>query len=145
MLNKYFLTAAVFALCAMPAMAADECGATPIPPVVPTAADFGGKTTDAVHQLLLDTLKNIKVYQTTLQPYYDCLERQNKTNNDEVAKAKAKADDAKVATLNQILADTQVVYKKAVASEQDVAKQFNTLHEEYCKLGTGLKGCAAPK
>ena len=144
MLKKICLTTAILAVVAMPAFAAETCGSTPIPPAVPVAGDLAGKLADDAHALVLDTLKNIKIYQSSLVPYYDCLDRQAKSAQDEMAAAQAKADDGKVTALKQSILDVATVYDKTRASEVQVANEFNTLHVAYCALGTGLKGCAKP-
>jgi hypothetical protein len=149
MLRKVCLTAAVFALAAMPALAASECGVQPIAPEIPSASVLNGKTPDAAHAVVLDVLKNVKLFQTSVGPYYDCLDRQVKQATDAIdaakAKAKGKPDESTIAALKQQIDEATVTYSKTHDIEVRVASEYNVLHDAYCKLGPNLKGCPPTK
>ena len=141
MLNRVCLAAAVAAFVAAPAFAADMCGASPVAPAIPGVGDIAGKTPDDAHKVALDALKNVKIYQAALQPFYDCVEKQSADNKKAAADAQDKNDKAKLAEMQDAEAKLQKNYQQTVATEKQVVSDYMTLHDAYCKMGDGLTGC----
>jgi hypothetical protein len=145
MLNRVCLAAAVAVFVAAPAFAADMCGSTPVAPAIPGAADLTGKTTDDAHKVALDALKNVKIFQASLQPFYNCIETQSTANKTALTDAQSKSDKAKVAELQDAEATLQKNYQATLATEKLVVGDYMTLHDAYCKMGDGLAGCPKKK
>ena len=145
MLKRILVAAAVAALTAGPAMAGHVCGLAPVAPVVPNASDIAGKTPDEAHKVILDVLKVVKIWQSALQPFYNCVEQQVIKDKADMADAKDKKDTAKMAAIVDAAAALNKEYQSEVETEKQVAADFQSLHDSYCKMGPDLVGCVAPK
>jgi hypothetical protein len=145
MLKSVFLAATVAVFAAVPAFAVDACGSGPVAPAIPTVSDISGKTPEDAHTIKLDALKNVRIYQAALQPYYNCVETKTTQSNTAIAEAKKKNDNAKVAALQDDAATLQKNYQQTLATEKQVVADYMALHEGYCKMGVGLAGCPKPK
>jgi len=145
MLKRVFVAAAVAALTAGPAMADHVCGIAPVAPVIAGASDIAGKTPDDAHKVSSEAFKLVKIYQTALQPFYNCVEQQVIANNKAMADAKEKRDQAKIASVEVAAADLDKDYKSAVNTEKQVVADYMSLHDNYCKMGENLAGCAPAK
>jgi len=144
MLKRVCMAAAVLALAAAPAFAADVCGPSPVAPLVPGVNDIKGKAPEDAHKVASDTFKQVKIYQNALQPFYSCVEQQVNAQKAAMDEAKQKNDSAKLASLQQDAADLDKKYQGALATEKQVVADYMALHNAYCAMGTGLVGCAAP-
>ena len=131
----------VLLLTAAPALA-QSCGTAPIAPAIPSTSDVSGKTPDDAHKMALDALHAVKAYQGTLGTYRECLLSQ--TNAQKQALADAKGDKQKSADAQQKITDLQKQYDQTVDTETQVVADYSKLHDAYCKMGSGLTGCAAP-
>jgi hypothetical protein len=141
---KSICLAGVLLATAAPALA-QSCGSAPIAPAIPGASDLSGKTTDDAHKYVLDVLKSVKGYQQNLGTYRTCLKAQEDMQLAALNDAKTSGDKTKIAAAKDQAQSTIDLENKTIDSEQQVATDFNRLHEAYCKMGTGLAGCAAPK
>lgn len=143
MLKSVVLCAAVLSAVAIPA-AAEECGAIPVAPAFPKSTDLAKKTIEDARKDVFDSYHLVKVYQSQLSSFRNCLLRLTKTDQDEIAAAKA--DDPKVASAKQRIAERQAIYDKTLDGEQSIATEFNTLRVEHCKRGdTDTKVCPQKK
>ena len=142
MLKRVCMAAAVLALATAPAFAADMCGASPVAPLIPGAADLQGKTPEDAHKVASDAFKLVKIYQTALQPFYSCVEQQTASLKKDIDDATQKKDQAKIASLQQSAADLDKKYQSTVGTEKQVVADYMALHNSYCAMGTGLAGCA---
>ena len=145
MLKRVLVAAAVAALTAAPAMADHVCGAAPVAPAVPGASDIAGKTPDEAHKIAGDAFKLVKIYQSALQPFYNCVEQQVIKNKKDMADAKDKRDQAKIAAIEVAATDLDKDYQGTVGTEKQVVADYMSLHENYCKMGPDLVGCVVPK
>jgi hypothetical protein len=145
MLKKVCLTAAVLALTAMPTLAADECGATPIAPAFPLASELAQKPVEAARKDVVDSYHLVKTYQAALGTYRACLLRLTKGDEDAIAAAQDKKDDAAVKAAQQRIADRQSAYDKTVDSETQIVTDFNTLRLAHCQRDTDPKICPQKK
>ncbi|MDR3527787.1 MAG: hypothetical protein P4L57_10935 [Rhizomicrobium sp.] len=139
---KSVLLIGAVAMMAGTALADTNCGTAPLAPVVVSAADLAGKTTDDAHTAVLGALKSVKAYQATLSTFRECLVTQ--TTAQKTALAAAKDDKAKKVVQEQIDA-IQAAYDKTVDTETAVVTDYSNAHTAYCKMGDGLAGCAKPK
>jgi len=144
MLKRVCMAAAVLALATAPALAADVCGPSPVAPLVPGVNDIKGKTPDDAHKVASDTFKQVKIYQTALQPFYSCIEQQVSSQKTAMDEAKQKNDSAKMASLQQDAADLNKKYQSTLATEKQVVADYMSLHNAYCAMGPNLTGCVAP-
>ncbi len=145
MLKHVCLTAAVMAVVAGPAFAAGTCGTQPFAPEFKTASELNAMPVDAARKTVLDSYHNVKTYQASLKSYRDCLLQLTKTDEDDIAAAKAKADQSTIDAINQRIAARQADYDKTIDAEQKVATDFNTLHTAHCTRDTDAKICPQPK
>lgn len=147
MLKKLCLSAAVLAVVAMPAFAADECGPLPTAPAFQKPTDLAKKSIEDARKDVVDSYHLVKVYQSQLAPFRSCLERLSKDDQAVIEAAKAKPEDAsKGEAAKARIAARQTMYDKTVDSEQTIASDFNTLRVEHCKRGdTDAKVCPQPK
>jgi hypothetical protein len=145
MLKRVFMAVAVAALTAAPALAEDVCGAAPVAPVVPGAADIAGKTPEDAHKVSSEAFKLVRIYQSALQPFYNCVEQQVIAGNTAIAEAKEKKDRAKIAALESAAADLNKDYQGTLATEKQVVADYMSLHDNYCKMGENLAGCVPAK
>jgi len=86
-------------------------------------------------------LKDVKSYQGALQPFYNCVETQNQANAAALADAKSKSDKAKADQIQDASDALTKSYDKTVSTEKQVVADYMKLHDAYCALGDGLKGC----
>jgi hypothetical protein len=126
---------------ASPALAEQSCGSSPIAPAISGAAELSGKSIDDAHTVVLAALKNVKAYQGTLSSFRECLTTQANAQKAVVAEAKSKGDKAKIDAAQQQMQIMQAAYDKTVDTETQVVTDYSGLHDAYCKLGDGLKGC----
>ena len=145
MLKRVFVAAAVAALTAGPAMADHVCGIAPVAPVIAGASDIAGKTPDDAHKVSSEAFKLVKIYQAALQPFYNCVEQQVIANKKAMADAKEKRDQAKIASIEVAATDLDKDYQSAVNTEKQVVADYMSLHDNYCKMGENLVGCAPTK
>lgn len=143
MLKSICLAGVLFAMAA-PAMA-QSCGSAPIAPAIPGAGDLSGKAPDDAHKFVLDVLKSVKSYQQNLGAFRTCLKAQEDMQLAALNDAKTAGDKTKIAAAQDQAQATIDATNKTIDSEQQVAADFNQLHQAYCAMGTGLAGCAAPK
>lgn len=144
MLKSVVLCAAVLSAVAMPAFAAEECGAIPVAPAFPKSTDLAKKPIEDARKDVFDSYHLVKVYQSQLSSFRTCQLRLTKADQDEIAAAKP--DDAKIAGAKQRIAERQAIYDKTLDGEQSIATEFNTLRVEHCKRGdTDTKVCPQKK
>ena len=142
MLKSVCLIAAALVI-AGPALADSTCGSAKPAPFIPGASALSGLTTDQAHEKVLAVLKDIRDWQGDIDKvYYDCLDKQAVVQK--AALASAKDDSAKKAA-SEAIEDIQKNYDSTHKVEVELASEFKTLHDAYCAMGDGLKGCAAPK
>jgi hypothetical protein len=141
MLNRVCLAAAILAVVATPAFAADECGNAPIAPAMPTANDLSGMTVEAARAEVLNAYHQIKTYQAALVPFRACLKAQSASNKAALAEAQGKGDKAKIDTIQQALDRLQKVYDGTVDTETQVVNEFNAAHVAHCARDTDPNIC----
>ena len=142
MLKSICFAGALLSLCAVPALAAMDCGSAPIAPAIPGVNDIAGKTAEDAHQVALSALKSVKHYQGTLASFRECLKTQTGNAQAALKEAKAKGEKDKVAEVQAQIDGMQSAWDKTVDTETKVVKEYMDLHDGYCKMGTGLPGCA---
>lgn len=146
MLKNVCVAAAMAAAMSVPALAGNECGPTPIPPVFPAIAEVTAKPIDAGRQAVVDAYHQVKVYQSALQSFRSCLTITSKKDGAELAEAQGKNEDAKVKRLQDEMADMQALYDGTLAGEQQMASEFNALRMAHCGRGdTNPKICPPAK
>jgi hypothetical protein len=146
MMKRVCLTAAVMAMAALPAFAAEECGPIPIAPAFPTVGSLTAKPVEAARKDLMDTYHQVKTYQANLGSFRSCLARQTAADTSEITADQVKPEDAtKIPPLQRRIADRQAIYDKTVDSEQLIATDFNTLRLGHCQRDTDPKICPQPK
>ena len=142
MLKSVCFAGVLIALSAMPALADLTCGSAPLAPAIPGASELAGRTTDDAHQFVLTALKGVKGYQGTLASFRECLKTETNTVKASFQEAKAKGDKDKAAQLQEQLDAMQSAWDKSVDTETQIVADYMKLHDAYCKMGTGLAGCA---
>jgi hypothetical protein len=142
MLNRVCFAGLMIAMSAVPALADLSCGSAPLAPAIPGASELSGRTTDDAHQVALTALKSVKGYQGTLASYRECLKTQTVTVKAAFQEAQAKGEKDKAAQLQQQLVGLQSDWDKTIDTETQVVGDYMKLHDAYCKMGTGLAGCA---
>ncbi|MGB8601225.1 MAG: hypothetical protein WCD42_03405 [Rhizomicrobium sp.] len=147
MFKPIILCAAMLSVVAMPTFAAEECGPLPVAPAFVTAGDLAKKPIEDARKDVVDSYHLVKVYQSQLNSFRNCQLRLTKGDEDAIAAAKAKPEDAgKIPALQQRVAERQVIYDKSLDSEQSIATEFNNLRLEHCKRGdTDPKVCPQQK
>lgn len=143
---KQVCMAALLAAMSAPAFAADDCGSLPIPPVIPTAAEITAKPLEIARKDVFDTYHLVKTYQGANETYRSCLVRMSKQDEAALGDAKAKGEDAIVKSIAARMDDREVVYKRTFASEDLIARDFNTMRMAHCGRGdTDPKVCPQKK
>lgn len=147
-MKKILMASALVAAMAMPGMADEACGPMPYPPAFPSVSELNAKPVDDARKDLYAAFHQIKIYQTSLKSYRDCLVQMTKKDKQDIADAQAKPDEhteAKVDAANKRIATRQTEYDNTVDAEQKMAKDFNTLHVAHCQRDTNEKVCPKPK
>jgi len=140
---KSICLAGVLLAAASPALA-QSCGTAPLAPAIPGASELSGKAPDDAHKFVLDVLKTVKAYQSSLATYRNCLKAQENVDLAALNDAKATGDKTKIAAAQEKAQASIDAQNKTIDSEQQVAGDYNKLHEAYCNMGSGLAGCAPP-
>ena len=146
MLKKLGLAAAFSIAAAAPAWAQSTCGAEPIPPVIPSAAEIGQKNpadaAKAKHQAFLD----IKAWQTALKDYRGCLdsdENQNKRDRQNAA-SQSKPDQDRLKEIDTKIAADESANTSSTNDEERVVNDFHALSTAYCSR-TDVDKSSCPK
>ena len=116
----------------MPALAGGDCGPAPLAPAIPAVSDLNGKTVEAGHKELMDAYQQVKLYQGSLTSFVSCLDQGVKSDNDELAAAKAARDDSKVAAVKQRIEDREKAYQRTMDTQTQVVSDFEALHTAPC-------------
>jgi len=141
MLKSICLAAAMLAVAAVPALAAGECGPTPIGPAIPAASDLSGRTVEAGRAEVLDAYHQVKAYQASNQSFRACMEKQDDADTAALAEAQGKGDKDQVAPIQQSIKDLLAIYQKTIDNETQVATEFNDLRAAQCTRDTDPQVC----
>ena len=122
----------------------DICGAAPAGPSILDKSSVAGATADVVHAVLIDRLRGIKTYQKALAVNRECMMTQVAEDKNALAKARAFGNDDRAVHLKQRLDAMLAAYDKTIDDEMQVVQAYQDLHNAYCKMGEGLRGCPQP-
>lgn len=129
------LAAALLFMAAAPAWAqVSSCGDEPIPPAIPSAADIGQKSPADALAAKHQAFEDIKVWQTSLKNYRDCLnsavDTATRARQDVLASGKSEPD--KMGKLQGQIDDANHAYDHSTDTEERVVNDFNALSTAYC-------------
>lgn len=121
------------------------CGLPAALPAIPQASDLSGRTAEAAHEVVLGSFKTIKAYQGSLPRFRECILKNTTEYRASLAEAKARNDAVRSSAVNRWMDALMAAYDKTIDDETNVVTTYVNLHNAYCKIGAGLKGCPRPQ
>ena len=121
------------------------CGSLPAAPAVLPASALSGRTSGEAHELVLDSFKAIKAYQVSLAGFRACLQRNVLEYKTVLAAAKGRQDATRTADVKHWIDELTAEYDRTIDRETEVVTVYMDVHNAYCRMGEGLKGCPSAR
>lgn len=134
MLKFWGLAMTISVLAAGPAWAENSCGAPPIPPAIPTAAEIGQKPPVEAQKIKHQAFQDIQGWKEGLKDYLACMNSDLNSTKHDLAEAKgaSKPDQDKIKRLQASLDANTQAYNSSVDNDERTVNNWNALSTAYC-------------
>lgn len=121
------------------------CGMPPATPAIAQASALSAHTAEVAHEVVIGSLKEIKAYQASLGSFRTCLLKYTLEYKAALVEAKARQDEARASLVKWWMDELRAAYDRTIDEETAVVTAYMELHNAYCRMGGGLRGCAMPR